>query len=574
MRIINIILGIACLSMPFAMSAQNIFDKINTSELSQLQEKLMQDYCKENISTVEVYRIQEQAFDNTRLSFSYENTLFKFEGSKRQIENQEAFYWEGIDVVNNAKISLFNYNGKVTGAFTHLEISHEIQDLENAVIIYRTPEFQIELNDQLIPEEGAASESTTHSLLAGEAECKVRVLVAYSNQANIPGRDFHFYAEARMNDLNTQFNNSAIGHQAELACVAHLNYNEPTVIDYPGCTSVQCEAVYELQANANLIALRNLYDADIVMVVLNQGSGIAFREPSSEWAFGAISWDNFTIASAKTFSHELGHTYGCYHNTEESPIVGNSKHGYNADLDGAANWRTILSYQSGCGCSRIDHFSNPNEYVGGVPTGSNPNVHNCAGKINDRASDVADFRLSQDNKIITADNLNNTDDYVYVYGHETINTSGNYTVGNGAVARFRATDCVGLSNGFKVSNGGQFQIYNGSCGNNIPGIIAETEERTIPTNTGEEMAQTDLKISPNPLSSHANIEFYNTKARNVSLFISDVEGKLIRSILDNEWQDKGMINFTLTNDIGLKGMYFCTIVYEDQYIQKKFIVLK
>ncbi len=576
MRIIKIIMSISLVLVSFHLFSQGIFNDKNASDLTQIQQDLLREFTMDKIQTAEIFEFDALYLGSQSIQFEYAGRDLSFIGDRVNIVDEDQFSWKGTNDQLDARINLFFLDGKCSGEMHIGLTAYEIQDLnDNTTLIYEAPNYEIEMDDEVeVPDGGAQSESPESSFeAAGEGECKVRILVAYTNQANVPGRNFHNTAANRIVNMNTQLNRSNIAHDVELVRVVHLNYDEPTSVPGTnGCTSIQCEALYELRLNATLIAQRNLYDADVVMVVLNQGSGIAFLNPGAEWAFGTISWNNFASTTSKTFSHEVGHIYGCRHNTEEDS-ANDSTHGYNAQLDIGESWRTILSYPSGCGtCNRIDNFSNPDVDHLGDPTGPDPAVHDCAGEIDDSASDVADFRTSENAKILTADNLNNTDDFAYVYGHQTLTTSGNYTVGNGAVAELRATNHVAFNNGFRVNTGGQLKIFLGSCGNNIPGVIAEVEERENELAAGT-LEKTELTLSPNPMTSEANIEFNILKGQNVHLSISNMEGKRVQTLLNGNRLEAGSHNYKLTNTSSMQGMYLCTLALEDEIIQKKFIVL-
>ena len=132
-------------------------------------------------------------------------------------------------------------------------------------------------------------------------------------------------------------------------------------------------------------------------------AGIAYlmSDVSPSFAYSAFSVTKRSYATGYyTFGHELGHNLGSHHdraNASSSPAFPYS-YGYQAP-DRA--FRTIMAYNDGCGCPKIQAYSNPDVWSGGQPTGIDHDVDplnsaDNAQSINNAAYTFANFRVSTD----------------------------------------------------------------------------------------------------------------------------------------------------------------------------------
>jgi len=576
MRYIKSYLSMLFILFSAHLMSQGILEKTNGQSLTQMQLNLVKDFAKENINTSSVYQFSPAIFKENGIELSYKGVDYNFVGAKTNIRSAEEFYWVGEDMNNAATIHLYFYKGACMGRATIDGAPYDIQDLGNGqVVLYSIPFFEGEGDDQVDVSKEFSEESVAETRSsAGPAECKVRVLVAFSNQVDIEGRDFIAVAKARINDMNLQFANSGINHEVVLAGVSPINFDEPTSIT-ANCSSLQCQALYDSRVLPEVTTLRQLHDADLVVTVISFGTGTAFRRDIDETndGFSVISWNNFNSSTLKTFSHELGHNYGCRHNIEVDPEV-DYTHGYNAFLDGAANWNTIMSYYNGCGCSRIDHYSNPNISYNGVPTGPDSNIHDCARTINERASALSGFEDSPTHKQLQADVLG-VNDYAYVYGNQDITTYNNYIIGPGADVVFEAPGLICMDVGFEVQLGAAFEVRSGSCG--PPITLTDSNEEMVETRNviiGKQEELVGLSIYPNPMTTESVIEFQNPMTQKVNLFITNMEGKLMHSYHNNERLAEGKYSYKLDGLSSANGVYLCTMIIGQEVIQKRFVVSK
>ena len=83
---------------------------------------------------------------------------------------------------------------------------------------------------------------------------------------------------------------------------------------------------------------------------------------------------------------------------------------------------------------------------------------------------------------------------------------------------------------------------------------------------------------PNPFNTNTSINFYSDINEYVNLYLNDINGKLIKVLLDNK-KSKGLktIHWSGTNDLGVKvqsGIYFYTLEVGGFKETKKMLLLK
>ena len=563
-----------------SMYAQElILSEVDQSTLTERQQALADDFTNGIITSPHFYKLEGNFINQTTISFYLNNLYYEFQGNAQFVNENENFSWEGNDERKDARIELYYFENTLHGALYAGEIIYEIKDIgEGIVILYET---------ELLKEEDCGGFSTNipqddpgkedRFSRAGPGECFVRVMVAYTNDADVGARNFHSISSSRINEMNSILNNTDIDHRVELVRVFDFDFDEPA-----GATHATMLPTF--RNNAVLQAQRNLYDADVVVVIVSSGSGRAFEiEASSGNAYCTVSWANFSSSSAKTFAHEIGHLYGAKHNPEAHDFYPvDDAHGYNASLDIGESWRTVMSYESGCtSCPRINNFSNPDVDYFGNPTGADPNTHDAADMIDGRGGTMADFRICDNNKILTTDDLANTDDYAYVYGHSTLRTSGNYDVRNGAILQMRATTRVDFYNGATIHNGGQLRVYLGSCGNNIAGLVSndngnnngDSYQRSMNADYDGHFINA-LSIIPNPVQDQAQVNFELAMAGPVHIQITDVNGKLIKQLINGIEFQKGPHTISLSSNEFAVGTYYIRINTEDYQETKKLMIIK
>lgn len=144
---------------------------------------------------------------------------------------------------------------------------------------------------------------------------------------------------------------------------------------------------------------RNTYGADLVSLIAKQGflepCGVGYLLPSlsSSYNIYGFSWVADNCLADFTFAHELGHNMGCHHAVGDSGTARgdglyNYSHGWRWTGDSGTQFRSIMAYSPG---TVVQHFSNPNIYFDGQPTGR-VNLEDNSRTINNSSYTVASYR--------------------------------------------------------------------------------------------------------------------------------------------------------------------------------------
>jgi hypothetical protein len=139
-----------------------------------------------------------------------------------------------------------------------------------------------------------------------------------------------------------------------------------------------------LRSNADIAKLRDQHGADLVAMLLESLSacGVGYMN-------GAHTITRRACAlGSRSFTHELGHNMGANHDRDQFENPSGFNYGY---INRARNWRTIMSYATGCTCPRINNFSNPDVPYNGDPTGV-ANSQDNARMLRSKTLSVSNFR--------------------------------------------------------------------------------------------------------------------------------------------------------------------------------------
>jgi hypothetical protein len=208
-------------------------------------------------------------------------------------------------------------------------------------------------------------------------------------------------------EANSDFNRSEIAARLRLVHTALVNVQENGSFD----TALDRLRRTDDGFMDGVHAVRDEFGADLVsLIVLNSndstvGQAYLMNEPWSLvnelFAFSVVQWNSLTGSS--TFTHELGHNFGCAHSRHNasSPGAYGYSYGYKFNDTGGTLRRTIMAYTPG---AQTRVFSNPRlRYplgnLGGIPMGVPAGMSgesDNALTVDQSAFEVANYRLRAD----------------------------------------------------------------------------------------------------------------------------------------------------------------------------------
>ncbi len=191
-------------------------------------------------------------------------------------------------------------------------------------------------------------------------------------------------------ETNQAYANSGINPRLNLVHSVRTNYTESGDIN----TDLSRLRATNDGYMDELHTLRDSYGADLVTLIADVPAycGLAYRMTSlsASFASSAFSVVHRTCATGYySFAHELGHNQGAHHDPDNgSGAIYSYAYGYRDPLK---KFRTVMAFNCSGGCTRVDHFSNPNVLYNGTPTGDATYSDN-ARTLNNTAATVASFR--------------------------------------------------------------------------------------------------------------------------------------------------------------------------------------
>lgn len=200
---------------------------------------------------------------------------------------------------------------------------------------------------------------------------------------------------------NTAFQNSGSSARLNLVHTSQASYNDSG--------NIFSDRNW-VSTDADVMALRDLYSADMVSLITEDSGGpcgVSFLMEEVGPAFESQAFQVTTRPCAVgnlTYAHEHGHNLGLQHDPANgtAPEQASYPWSFGHFIDGS--YRTVMSYSNHCtmGCTRVTQFSNPDISYAGQPTGI------AGSRDNHRTLDegsigfgtaglVATFRQTEDN---------------------------------------------------------------------------------------------------------------------------------------------------------------------------------
>jgi len=116
---------------------------------------------------------------------------------------------------------------------------------------------------------------------------------------------------------------------------------------------------------------------------------------------------------------------------------------------------------------------------------------------------------------------------------------------------------------------GFYTIYDPNCNNNNFKVIDNNEIEST-----DNSSSLNLNNFPNPFASETIIEFKIEEETNVRLFVSDISGKQVALILDNQQINSGKYQVVFNGSTLNSGIYFYTIETDHYTVSKRMVLSK
>lgn len=398
-----------------------------------------------NLDVIQSPTVSIQLFDGETIVVSKE----------RANDQTGGFVWVGANHTKQERLILVVNGTDIIGTITSGTKIYGIRTIgENTQIMVEIDqsEYPSELCDQISSIQDTTahsnsqdSEHTFSAFSHGGYECNLRLLVAYTSSSATASVNAGFGSIQNLillavEETNQSYINSGIDHRVELAHIVSVNYSESGNIQTDNDR-------FANQSDGHMDEihfLRNLYTADVGVLMVGQGNGCGVAKTihsdnNPNLGFCVVKYDCAT--GNYTFAHEIGHLQGARHDPYVDPSSTPFAYGHGF-VKVSGEWRTIMAYNNECAanstfCTRLQFWSNPhvNSPVDGTAMGTTATHHNSR-VLNETTDKMKNYRVPSNDVYlddITIDGLG----YADVIAKSTINAT-NFTAQPGSVVRLRA----------------------------------------------------------------------------------------------------------------------------------------
>jgi len=441
------------------------FTVVDTSSfvLSIIQKSKLQN-VKNRATTAEVNIVMIKEFDlllvNDSINLNlFPDLTFTFEQKKIDKRNDNDFTWYG-SFSDQGKALFVVKDKNVTGTINVIKEIFKIEPLGlglHAIIRVDKckfpPEHPPEFKNGTL-HRGTTDNKILEKTMQGGSHL-TDVLVAYTPSAANASGDINGLIQTAISETNQSYENSDVSVKLYLIHSVQVNYTESGSFQtdlnrFEGTADGYMDEIHDL---------RDQYAADVCVLIINNSDycGLASTiYADATTAFCVVHYDCAT--GYYSFGHEIGHLQGARHDMghddELEPFP--YGHGYIYTPD---DWRTIMAYNDpancpGGYCDRIQYWSNPDIYYGGVAMGTITREDN-ARVLDETESHIKGFRSYTSSGTLSHDET---------WSHDH-SITGNITVPSGVTLEILSDVTVNLNNYYIKQTGGTINRQSGSTFN-------------------------------------------------------------------------------------------------------------
>lgn len=198
----------------------------------------------------------------------------------------------------------------------------------------------------------------------------------------------------------------------------------------------------------------------------------------------------------------------------------------------------------------------------------------CADTDNDGICDDVDQCVGySDPPLVLTDDPVADGEYLAVTSIES-----SVTINSGLQIHYEAGNSITLKPGFHAKAGSTFSAIIGDCTNMF--LLDEVANETLIRTEEEEAevlektAQPDVQVFPNPFTSSTNIAYHLPEGTPLQIFVADIRGKRVGTLLNTNWQDSGSYQFEWQSPAGFSGILLLYFRTGDEVIVRKMMIVK
>lgn len=162
--------------------------------------------------------------------------------------------------------------------------------------------------------------------------------------------------------------------------------------------------------------------------------------------------------------------------------------------------------------------------------------------------------------------------FVQISANETISMDTSILT-KSAVTVSAGTE-IQLLPGFEVAAGTEFTAQIVTCqGNSLQSNVTHFQKTVVPQDLMVATNPLQLKIAPNPFQQETTIRYTLPQEEKVNLIIYDVNGRVVRQLIKNNWQQAGAYQYTV-NLLAESGQLFYAVLQTSQKVISQPLVLQ